>query len=224
MRRRWRQWRLFLGLIWRPSHGSGRVTIGEAWAISMASSVATPPPPVATPPPPAATPPPPVAKTGTRRYEDMPTGGWPDLADCLWGEHEDDAICEDPDEVIEIVLDELAPDLPDTLEIEAFRRMKVHVDRARLLEYVLERLDEDYAGEDTPDTHPTEAMVSAADAFASAVEAEYVPWVCESAGVVLLVDVAEWRRLQGPSDETPPWSRAVDVTHGYPGEEEEKAS
>jgi|AntAceMinimDraft_16_1070373.scaffolds.fasta_scaffold15810_3 hypothetical protein len=55
------------------------------------------------------------------------------------------------------------------------------------LNYILERLDEEYSNPDGDYTNPTEAMKEAALAFGESVVGGYVPWMCEQTGTVIKV-------------------------------------
>ncbi len=56
----------------------------------------------------------------------------------------------------------------------------------RVLEYVIDRLDEDHADPDSYDrTEETEKMQQAALTFAKVITDEYIPWECEPTGKVI---------------------------------------
>lgn len=95
------------------------------------------------------------------------------------------AAVERPDEPFDATADRMTW----PLKVHVFRRVSLirHIPLLALnaVEGMLERLDEDYAGEDAAATKPTEAMKAAAVALAQAVVAEYVPWACEPTGEVI---------------------------------------
>ncbi len=99
----------------------------------------------------------------------------------------------DPDEAVEMYLDGLDDEWPETVELVGYSRMKVTSGSFDewILENLLEHLDENYGGEDAEWTEPTDAMEEAAKTFVEAVVSEYVPWACEPVEK-RTVDVSEW--------------------------------
>lgn len=79
--------------------------------------------------------------------------------------------------------DQLDGALPETVTVYGWTRAETGpVIRGMagpfgLLESLLERLDEDYGGDDP--SSPTPAMIEAEKAFLAVIAAEYVPWTCE---------------------------------------------
>ena len=86
------------------------------------------------------------------------------------------------DEAIEAILDQLdLNQLPETLEMCGYARTVIqekYLGDGSLLEYILERLDEEYGYADGY-TEPTEAMIDAEKAFIGVILSEYKPWTCE---------------------------------------------
>ena len=104
--------------------------------------------------------------------------------------------CETVDEAVEehlemVLYDRDPSDWPETVTARGFKRGVVTYDGETVLERMLEHLDEEYSDPDGDDTKPTEGMKRAADAFVSAVLAEYTPWACEECETVT-VNVKEW--------------------------------
>lgn len=117
----------------------------------------------------------------------------------LWGdEHDEQISADDIDEAIEVRIDEVLTnedDAAETVTVWGYARMEVKVDVDRLLESVIEPLDEELGDPDGDYTEPTAAMLEAAKAFAKVVEKEYVQWACESV-VAVEVNVAAWQTAQ----------------------------
>lgn len=104
----------------------------------------------------------------------------------------------DMDDAIESHLDGTGQ-TEGTLKVYGFARMKIpdnYLDEGRLVEDVLERLDEEF-GNWEEGTEPTEAMLEAARTFHKAIIAEYSVWTCEVVETVE-VDVAEWILKERP--------------------------
>ncbi|MEA3224853.1 MAG: hypothetical protein U9Q07_02800 [Planctomycetota bacterium] len=76
--------------------------------------------------------------------------------------------------------------------LQVFKRMDTGGDtHAQSIAYyaldrVLDDLDADYGNPDSDQTDPTDKMEAAALAFGQAVLAEYVPWMCEQTGAVVM--------------------------------------
>lgn len=104
---------------------------------------------------------------------------------------------DDKDEAIEAILDECPTD-PDTITLCGYRRMKIRESNEkiakRILEDLVERLDEEYGGED--DTEITEDMMKIAKKFVDKFMPLYEVWACE---VVCreTIDVKKWRAENG---------------------------
>ena len=116
----------------------------------------------------------------------------------------------DPDDAIEEALDKwLSPKVSvlehlrsavgETITVFAFKRRVVdddEPDAERLLEDVLERLDEEYGNPDEAST-PTDAMRTAAETFCAAIRAEYHVWQCDGFAQAK-VNVDAWVRDRRP--------------------------
>jgi hypothetical protein len=59
------------------------------------------------------------------------------------------------------------------------------------LEYVIERLDDEYGNPDSDGTDITPAMEQAEQIFIDAILEEYVPWTCEHV-VEKQINIKEW--------------------------------
>lgn len=118
--------------------------------------------------------------------------------DGYWGLPDEERYCHtDPDEAIEMILDD-AGDLEGTLEIVCMVPMKLILDSGQYLEYILERVDEDYGDPDGEPHKPSGALEEAAARFVELVKAEYgKPWACEEYCRVI-VDVASWVKEYNP--------------------------
>lgn len=105
---------------------------------------------------------------------------------------------EDMDNAIEEVLDDMEP-LPETIEVTAFRRERIgrHWCGMKILDYILESLDEQFGDPDGERMTPTPAMFAAADALWATIEADFVPWACEAVET-FEVDVQKWVREVRP--------------------------
>ena len=117
----------------------------------------------------------------------------------------------DPDEAIEAALDEwLSPKcnvlehlrsaVGETLTIYGFTRRKLDkdepcLDGENILSDLLERIDEEYGGEDP--TEPTAGMKAAADILSQVLHREYEVWQCESTHKAV-VNVDAWIRESRP--------------------------
>ena len=122
--------------------------------------------------------------------------------DTLYGLEDQERLDLDPDDVIDRVIDDaasfagesfdaIAERLDWPLKVKVYKRMSLGgVDltltiATTALERTLDDLDENYGDPDGDYSDPTEAMKSAARAFARAVLADYVPWACEPTGEVI---------------------------------------
>ena len=109
----------------------------------------------------------------------------------LWDEH---LSFEDKDEYIEDVLLGEGED-PKELTVVGYKRREIVESHNNYADYVLEplleRLDEEYGGEDY--SKPTDAMKSAALDFISVIFSEYKVWQCEKV-IEETINVAEWRK------------------------------
>ena len=93
------------------------------------------------------------------------------------------------DELLSSSIEEVTDRFPDgtPVEVRVFRKMRVRVEGLadRLLESLLEDLDEDYGDPDgftSNPTEPTDSMKAAAKQFVEAVVKEYKVWACEPTG------------------------------------------
>jgi hypothetical protein len=100
---------------------------------------------------------------------------------CFWGVNDpEDLSSEDPDEAIGDYLESLKrEDWPETLSLHGFVRKKLEYRAGRLIDQMLEDLDDEYSGEGRESTEPNPAMEAAEKAFIADVLAEYKPWACE---------------------------------------------
>ena len=85
---------------------------------------------------------------------------------------------------------------PETMTALQYKPMKVSLDSIRVLEDVLEALDEEHGDPESngSDGPPTDKMEKAAAQFCKIIEAEYVAWNCEQTGETVTVNTAEWVR------------------------------
>lgn len=122
--------------------------------------------------------------------------------------------CDDPDEAVVNAIDEMAglvyvddsgtqrleePHLlDDEITLYGYARMPVKIDGERILENVLENLDDDHGQPGPgPGTKPTHAMIEAAHAFAIAIEDGYESWACEVVEK-RVINVREWCAANAP--------------------------
>ncbi len=97
------------------------------------------------------------------------------------------------------ILDAKWPNLPDTLTLVGMSPQKVSghpVDPDRLVEMVLETLDEEF-GDPEEYSEPTPMMKVAAEVFVAAVVDEYKVWTCEKV-TEETVDVKAWCATHEP--------------------------
>lgn len=110
----------------------------------------------------------------------------------------------DPDEAIEHFLDEIHPELPETVTVYGWKRAKINPSVSlpqNVLERVLEDLDEQYGDPDGDNTDFTESMEAAAQAFVDAVVVEYqlTSWPHEiDKDFKMEVNTREWMRENAP--------------------------
>jgi len=113
----------------------------------------------------------------------------------VWGEEGSEYLYDSLGEAVAEMLEQRLPDIPETLTMVGYRRMKAELRPSDVLESLLEELDEELGDPDGDEaTKPTPAMIEAAEAVCKVVLAEYVPWACEECGVRETVDVREWAR------------------------------
>ena len=105
-----------------------------------------------------------------------------------------------PDEAIEEMLDQVPCPIDDFGEVVVaeYAPMKCSADAERVLERLLESLDDEYGDPDGDYTEPTDSMKQAAEAFVRAVVAEYTPWACEPTGNEVRVNALDWVREHRP--------------------------
>lgn len=76
-------------------------------------------------------------------------------------------------------------DIDYPILVHEYRRMKPSLNADRILEDVLDHLDENYCNPDGDSTEPTEEMKQAAKVFADSILSQYVSWSCECNGNVI---------------------------------------
>ena len=132
-------------------------------------------------------------------------------ADCkdvvLWGERNEEQLWHaDLDEAIENYLDgwykfdEGVREDGATLEFAGHKRMEpppAHSDAEWVLEFLLERWDEEMGDPDGNPVKPTKRMQSASLAFVEAVRSEYKGWACEPV-IYVTVPVRAWVEQHAP--------------------------
>ena len=119
----------------------------------------------------------------------------------LYGIFDREYLHDDPDEAIEELLDDcdasdfaaMAP-----LEVREYKRAKATLDPEEVLEWVLEKLDQDFSVAAEEETHPTQKMKDAAREFCAAILADYVPYDCFPTGKVEIVNALDWVRENCP--------------------------
>lgn len=114
---------------------------------------------------------------------------------CLWGVNDPETMDNtDPDEAIVEWLSSIPRyEVHDTFELVGYKRMPVSYHHQRIVDVMLEQLDDEYGGPDGDYTKPTAAMLEAGRVFVSAVLAEYKTWACEEV-YREVVNVEEWVR------------------------------
>jgi len=133
--------------------------------------------------------------------------------DIYYGFEGDEQLSEDMESLIEQFFEDnceqvgegsaaIADRIAWPIVIGVYRRFDLagegHAIPGRVLEEVLERLDEEYGDPDGDPFDATAKMWEAANAFACAVLDEYVPWMCEPTGEVIAVTRNEALEIVGP--------------------------
>ena len=100
----------------------------------------------------------------------------------------------DPDEYIEDYLGDLEEE-PETIEVVRYRPMTPSIGNlpSRVLDTLLEYLDQEYGDPEGDAPDETEKMRELAEVFVRDVLREYEPWACEPIDSEI-VNVAEWVR------------------------------
>lgn len=110
----------------------------------------------------------------------VPPDLWPGVA--FWDCTEDaERLHHESDEAaVDAFLDDMEKgERPTSVTVYGWKKMPVEVDGLRVLEGVLETLDEEHGDPDGDAAVPNEAMEAAARAFAEVVEREFQSWSCE---------------------------------------------
>jgi len=100
------------------------------------------------------------------------------------------------DEAIEAFIDDCHPDKPpEIIELVGYKRMepKASSYTDRVLDDLLDRIDEEHGNPGGDPNAATDKMHSAARVFVKAVLADYTPWACEPV-VRQTVNTAEWMK------------------------------
>ena len=109
-----------------------------------------------------------------------------------WGAEEDEVLTHyNPDEWCEGEIFE--DETRETITLFEYERETIWEDSVTadiVLDHILERLDEEYGGDDSTD--PSEKMKEAALAFAKVIREEYMPWVMKKTGKSVEINVKEW--------------------------------
>ena len=110
----------------------------------------------------------------------------------LWSWNEDDEglHCEDLDEAIEEYLEDVDC-LEGMITMFGYRRIDVCGQSPNALDYVLEKLDEEFGSPDSDYSKPTDKMKEAEKQFLKVVEEGYKSWACEDICTVE-IDVEKW--------------------------------
>jgi hypothetical protein len=99
---------------------------------------------------------------------------------------------DDPDEAVIRMLEGRWPVNVDTLEypvkVYEYETPEIPLSPDDVLDHVLERLDEDYADPDGPDSVATPGMMAAAERFVEVMRKEYRPGACRQTGKVIEYD------------------------------------
>lgn len=115
-----------------------------------------------------------------------------------WGAPDEERLThDDMDEAIEAILDAWDGPLTGTVTVCGFARMPFRLDFDRILDDILERLDEELSNPDGEPTEPTPKMRAAAEALVDAIKADYVVWACEEVERHE-IDVQAWVREHRP--------------------------
>jgi hypothetical protein len=129
---------------------------------------------------------------------DDPRAFW--TADCYDCEEDAERLtASDPDEAVAMWLDRLdVTDKFPTVTVWAFKRNEIgkDLDAGRVLEEILERLDEEHGDPDEA-TEPSRAMTDAAKLLCDTIRAEYRVWSC-AAVAHATVDAEAWCRANAP--------------------------
>jgi len=109
-----------------------------------------------------------------------------------------------PDDAVEEWYDQVGSgDLPESIVVHGYARMPFDVDPERILERVLEDLDEEHGdpnGQCDSTTKAQDAVLrEAAKTFAAVVVANYSPWACERV-TSETVNIKEWVRENVPPE------------------------
>jgi len=72
-----------------------------------------------------------------------------------------------------------AKNVPESVTVFGYARMKASLDADHILEFTLEQLGEEYSDPDGGDIEPTSAMKGASQTFVAAILANYECWACE---------------------------------------------
>jgi hypothetical protein len=109
----------------------------------------------------------------------------------LWGKEDAEYLhCVDKNEAIAEALDDMG-ELPETIKICGYARMKISTATFSPLEEIIEVLDENFGDPEGAATELTEVMEEAEKAFLAVIEKEYKPWACEIV-TTETVNVKEW--------------------------------
>lgn len=133
-----------------------------------------------------------------RSYAEIPPEWERDHGIVYYGNDDDEHLYEkEADQYIEYALDALS-ELPATIEIVAYRRMKPnHWDGESIIEHILEDIDQNFGVPDGEVFEATPNMVVAAEVLAKVIVEEYVPWACEAVET-FQVDVQVWIKAHRP--------------------------
>lgn len=102
--------------------------------------------------------------------------------------------CYELGEAIHQALQAVHPDIPETLTMIGWCRMKAELPADLALEWAFNYLDQELADPDGDAPEPTPAMRAAAEAFCAVMVREYTPWACEEV-CREVVDVKEWAKV-----------------------------
>jgi hypothetical protein len=135
--------------------------------------------------------------------------------DIMYGLEGAETLDTEIDEVLERLLDDMCDKTGESFDaianriewpviVHEYKRMDashgVHRIAERALEDAMERLDEEYGDPEGESTEPTDKMRSAAQAFAEAIIAEYVPWTCETNGKTHTITREQAREIVEPEE------------------------
>lgn len=88
---------------------------------------------------------------------------------------------------------------PYPFVVYSFTPAKVNIDEDRILDYVLEGLDEEYSDPDGDYANKTEEMKTATSKFAQSMKQEYTPWLCSLTGEKISYSEVEVFKILGLS-------------------------